>query len=484
MRLEKLIEDIGVVDVRGDLGTDVTGIAYDSRRVKPGGLFFTVRGFTTDGNRFIPDAIRNGAVAIMSEEQPLSVSPVHVRVHNIRKAMAKVADRFYGTPQRSLVMTGVTGTNGKTTTSYLIRSIFMAAGMSCGLIGTIRHFVGGHSVTSLNTTPEAPDIHAFLADMVKVGDAACVMEVSSHALELNRVYGIDYRAAGYLNLTRDHLDFHGDFEHYLNAKSRLFADLPGDATAVVNIDDPYAGHIMNVSRHANILTFGMGERSDIHPIELDLRPDSSVVVFATPMGELHCRLPIPGRYNLMNAMAAAGICLSCGLRSDVVMRGLETAEQGKGRYEVIDAGQDFTVIVDYAHTPDALERVLSSAAELTKGRVIAVFGCGGDRDRGKRPQMGEIATRIADFTVITSDNPRTEDPNAIIADIAAGVVPGSIHEVIPDREAAIDRAIAVAEPRDIVLIAGKGHEDYQIIGTVKHPFDDAETARRVLGTKR
>jgi UDP-N-acetylmuramoyl-L-alanyl-D-glutamate--2,6-diaminopimelate ligase len=295
------------------------------------------------------------------------------------------------------------------------------------------------------------------------------------------VYGIRFRAAAFTNLTRDHLDFHGDFKAYLDAKSILFSGLSGDSTAVVNADDPVAGHIVNVSRGSNILTFGFeGERS-IKPVSMELGAVGTRVVLATPSGRISFDLNLPGRYNVANAMTATGIALACGFPGEVVAQGLSALKSVPGRFQTVDAGQDFTVIVDYAHAPDALERVLLAAREIARGRIISVFGCGGDRDRGKRPMMGGISTRIADFTVVTSDNPRTEDPLAIIDEILTGIDDRSRCETIPDREAAIRRALEIARPGDVVVIAGKGHEDYQILGTKKIHFDDAETARRILG---
>jgi UDP-N-acetylmuramoyl-L-alanyl-D-glutamate--2,6-diaminopimelate ligase len=482
MKLEDLIQDCGTVDVRGDSTVDVNAVACDSRKVGSGTLFIAVRGFNADGNVFIPDAVRKGAVAVMTDSVVDDGGITVVRVSDARKAMAVVADRFYGSPQRSLVMTGVTGTNGKTTTSFMVKSIFDAGGMNCGVIGTINHVVAGKKIQSLNTTPEALDIHSFLARMVDGGQTACSMEVSSHALSLSRVYGIQFRAAAYLNLTRDHLDFHGDFKGYLDAKSILFSELPGDSTAVVNRDDAFADHILSVSRGANTLTFGESVASDIRPLSTGMTPFYSDVALATPAGEMAFRLPIPGRYNIYNAMAAAGIGLACGFPADVIVRGLETVGTVKGRYETVNEGQPFAVIVDYAHTPDALERILRSAREITPGHLIAVFGCGGDRDRGKRPIMGGIASREADLAIVTSDNPRTEDPEAIIADILEGIENRNTCEVLPDREEAIRRALEASHPGDTVVIAGKGHEDYQIIGTERRHFDDSETARRILRT--
>ena len=480
MKLSELISDLEYSEIHGDPSVDIAEIVYDSRKVSPGSLFAAVKGLTADGNTFVPDAIKKGAAAILTESAAAWNDTVVVRVPDVRKAMALVSGRFYNSPQKELVMTGVTGTNGKTTTSYMIKSIFDAGGMDCGIIGTINHVVAGKKIQAVNTTPEAPDIHSFLARMVKARQSACIMEISSHALALSRVYGIQFRAAAYLNLSRDHLDFHGDLETYLETKSILFANLPGDSTAVINRDDPCAEHIITVSRGANILTFGECEGCDIRPVTIDIQTDKSLVALSTPAGEMKFSLPVPGRYNVWNAMAAAGIGLACGFPKEVIIRGLETVEMVKGRYEIVNEGQDFTVIVDYAHTPDALERILLSARELTQGRLVSVFGCGGDRDKGKRPLMGEISARLADYTFITSDNPRTENPDEIISDILTGVPSPENCEVVSDREEAINKALTFARSGDTVIIAGKGHEDYQIIGTEKRHFDDAETARRIL----
>lgn len=480
MLLSELIQGVDYAGVTGDTAVDVTSIVLDSRKVTKGALFAALRGFAVDGNLFAPDAVRKGAVAVLTDGTLDISGATVVRVPDARRVMALLADRFYGSPQESLVMTGVTGTNGKTTTTYMVKSIFEAGGMGCGVIGTIKHIVGKRNIQSLNTTPEAPDIHAMLADMVAAKQTACAMEVSSHSLSLSRVSGIRFRAAAFTNLTRDHLDFHSDFQSYLDAKSILFANLSGDATAVINRDDPSADHIIAISKNANVITFGESEKSDIRPVFMKLGPKETNLILALPGGEISIILPIPGRFNVSNAMAAAGIGLASGLPAEIVARGLETVKTVRGRYEIVDEGQPFVVIVDYAHTPDALERILSSAREITAGRLISIFGCGGDRDRGKRPMMGGISTRIADISVVTSDNPRTEDPIAIIDDIIPGIDAGASYEIVPDREEAIGRALALAKPGDTVVIAGKGHEDYQIVGTEKRHFDDAEIARRFL----
>ncbi|MFC1607531.1 UDP-N-acetylmuramoyl-L-alanyl-D-glutamate--2,6-diaminopimelate ligase [Candidatus Latescibacterota bacterium] len=481
MKLKNLIQNIDNVTITGDPEVEITSIQHDSRKVGNGSLFVAVKGYRFDGDTYIPKAVENGAAAVMTGESRNGIGVPVVHVQDIRKSMALIADRFYSSPQEALVMAGITGTNGKTTTSYMVRSIIETGGLGCGLIGTIRHLVGNREILAVNTTPEASDIHASLADMVIAGQSACVMEVSSHALFLSRVHGIRFRAVALTNITRDHLDFHGTFEEYLAAKSILFSGLSGDSTAVVNSDDPSSGHIIDVARDGKILTYGFDSLSDIRPLKYDLTPSGSTFEFTTPSGTFGGTLPIPGRFNISNAMAATGIGIACGFPLDVIAHGLETLDPVSGRYELVDEGQDFAVIVDYAHTPDALERILSSVRELTTGRLLSVFGCGGDRDNGKRPMMGEASARIADISVVTSDNPRSEEPTAIINDIVKGIPSGTSYEVIPDREEAIARAIKLAESGDAIVIAGKGHEDYQIINGKKYHFDDAEIARKYLG---
>ena len=399
MKLENVVKGIHNVDFTGDMNVDIKSIEYDSRKVNPGSLFIAVNGLKTDGNLFVSDARGKGAVAIITEERNVKTSLPVIFVPDIRKAMAIVSDNFYSSPQDSLVMAGITGTNGKTTTSYMVKSIFERGGLNCGLIGTIRHIVGNESVQSLNTTPEAPDIHRMLADMVNAHQAACVMEVSSHSLALSRVYGIRYRAAAFLNLTQDHLDFHENFQNYLNAKSILFCSLPGDSTAVINGDDPYSGHIRTVSRGSNIFTFGINQEFDIYPTDLSLLPDKTLVTLKTPYGSIDIAIPLPGKFNVYNAMAAVGIGLACGFPPEVIGPGIESMPKVKGRFETISLGQNFSVIIDYAHTPDALERALQTAREITTGRLISVFGCGGDRDKSKRPIMGGISSQKADLTL-------------------------------------------------------------------------------------
>ena len=484
MKLNDLLHALDNVEVLGSTEVEIHSIHHDSRKVDYGSLFIAVKGFMSNGNDYIPTAVHKGAAAVMTDSDVTVTDVPVVRVQDARKAMALVSNRFYGNPQDLLIMTGITGTNGKTTTSYMVKSIFETGGFSCGVIGTIRHLIGKNEIAAANTTPEAPDIHASLAGMVEAQQSACVMEVSSHALMMSRVYGINYRAVAFTNITRDHLDFHGSFEQYLDAKSILFSSLSGDSTAVVNMDDPHSDHIIRVSRGGQVLTYGNAADCSIRPVSSELAPHGSKFALATPLGTIDVSLSIPGKFNISNAMAAAGIGIACGLPVDIIGEGLSSLKSVRGRYETIDEGQDFSVIIDYAHTPDALERILSSVKELTSGRLISVYGCGGDRDRGKRPIMGEISARIADISVVTSDNPRTEDPLAILHEILEGVPSGAVHEVFPDRAEAINRALELAVKGDAVVIAGKGHEDYQIINGEKLHFDDAEIARTYLRTKK
>ncbi|MFC1650672.1 UDP-N-acetylmuramoyl-L-alanyl-D-glutamate--2,6-diaminopimelate ligase [Candidatus Latescibacterota bacterium] len=486
MKLSDLIDGIEMIASTGDLSSEIVSIEYNSRKVKDGSLFIAVQGFTFDGNSYIEDAVKKGAAGIVTDIPDTKVDVPAIIVADTRKAMAFIADRFYGSPQNSIVMTAVTGTNGKTTVTYMIKSIFEASGIGCGLIGTIGHIVGNETIESLNTTPESIDIHSMLSKINNANQHACAMEVSSHALALSRVHGIQFRAAAFTNISRDHLDFHGDFNDYLDAKSTLFSTLSGDSTAVVNLDDPNAEHIINVSRGCKILTFGFNKSCEIHPVSYELGTHGSDIVLSTPAGQREMNLPIPGKFNISNAMAAVGIGLACGLQLDEIAAGLESLKSVRGRYENIDEGQDYSVIIDYAHTPDALENILSSVREITKGRLISVFGCGGDRDKGKRPEMGEISTRLADYTIITSDNPRTENPEDIVSDIIKGVVEKaekSGYKTVVDRESGISEAINMARADDSIVIAGKGHEDYQIIGREKRHFDDSEIVRSKIKAK-
>jgi UDP-N-acetylmuramoyl-L-alanyl-D-glutamate--2,6-diaminopimelate ligase len=477
---------------------EVTGLAYDSRRVTAGALFVAVRGQHVDATAFAADAVRRGAVAVVAETPPpAEVHAPWLVTADARLALAELAAAFYDHPSRALSVVGITGTNGKTTTAYLASAILERAGVRCGRIGTIGYVWPGAERDAHHTTPEAPDLQALLRQMVDGGCRACVMEVSSHALALRRVDAIRFRAAVFTNLTRDHLDFHGSFEAYFEAKRRLFDLLPEDGWAVVNLDDPYGQRILDAGLRRPV-TYAVDRPADVTPGPFALSFDGLRFDVRTPRGRVPVSSRLVGRPNVYNILAAAAVAVAWDLPAEAIARGVADVEQVPGRFQVVSAPDDpVTVVVDYAHTDDALKNLLETARPLAAGRLITVFGCGGDRDRTKRPLMGAVAARLSDVVVVTSDNPRTEDPEAIIADILRGVPSASgrasarpaggrapVCLAIPDRREAIARAIREAQPGDVVLIAGKGHERYQILGDRAIPFDDADVARAVLGERR
>jgi UDP-N-acetylmuramoyl-L-alanyl-D-glutamate--2,6-diaminopimelate ligase len=454
---------------------EVADLAYDTRQVVPGTLFFCVPGFTRDGHDFAPAAIERGAVALVVE-RTLGLGVPEVLVPSARAAMAPVAARFFGDPTASLQTVGITGTNGKTTTAFLVRALLEEGGRPTGLLGTVTSVIGGLEHEVVRTTPEAIDLQRTFRAMLDAGDRACVMEVSSHALELHRADAIHFAAAVFTNLTQDHLDFHGTMEAYFDAKRRLFTELR-PAAAVVNVDDPYGRRLADELSGATTFSLERDATFRATSVETELRGSRFTVSSST--GDLELESPLRGRFNVYNVLGAVAAARSLGVAADDCVRAVRTAGQVPGRFEPVDEGQDFAVLVDYAHTPDSLENVLKAARALTRGRVHVVFGCGGDRDRGKRPLMGEIATRLGDRVVVTSDNPRSEDPEAIIEEILAGAGQGVQHD--PDRRAAIAETIAGAEAGDVVVIAGKGHEQGQEFADGrKVPFDDRTVARELL----
>jgi UDP-N-acetylmuramoyl-L-alanyl-D-glutamate--2,6-diaminopimelate ligase len=451
---------------------EIGGLAYDNRAVEPGTLFFCVPGFTRDGHDFAPDAIARGAAALVVA-RPLGLGVPEVQVEDVRAAMAVAAARFYGDPTARLDVIGVTGTNGKTTTAFLVRSLLEAAGRRCGLLGTVTSVVAGRERPTVRTTPEAIDLQRTFREMLDGGDTACAMEISSHALELRRADGIHVAVAIFTNLTQDHLDFHPTMEAYFQAKRRLFAS-PLTDVRVVNVGDPYGRRLAD---EFPAVTIG----GDYRAVSVRSGFTGTDCTFVTPDGDFDVHVPLPGAFNVTNALGAWAACRAVGVQPDVLARALPEAARVPGRFEPVAEGQPFAVLVDYAHTPDSLENVLRAARELAEGRVIAVFGAGGDRDRGKRPLMGEIGARLADVCLVTSDNPRSEEPEAIIAEILAGARGAANVSSDPDRRATIHRAIALAEPGDVVVIAGKGHEQGQEFeGGRKEPFDDVAVAREAL----
>jgi UDP-N-acetylmuramoyl-L-alanyl-D-glutamate--2,6-diaminopimelate ligase len=492
-----LLEALTDKTVLGPIPATVSGVAYDSRTVKPGELFVAVPGLRRDGRRYVDDALARGAAAVVLEGQDLleGAATGRVLVPSSREALARLADAYYGHPSGELTVIGITGTNGKTTTSYLVDALLTSRGQRTGLIGTVQYRVGTEVIPAGHTTPEAVELQLLLRRMVDAGVTAVAMEVSSHALALSRVEGIDFDVAVFTNLTQDHLDFHVTMDAYRQAKRHLFtllaAGLKSGRAAVVNADDP-AGVGMVEGLPIRTITYGMRGPADVRPASWTSGAEGIRMSVRTPLDRLDIVSPLVGEHNVMNLLAAAAVGVALGISPEAIGRALSSVDSVPGRFERVEAGQPFLVIVDYAHTPDALERTLETAQKLRApgGRLAVVFGCGGDRDRGKRPLMGAIAARLADHVWITSDNPRSERPEAIIADIVAGIpAEGSgdpaldLHETIPDRKLAIERALDWARAGDIVVIAGKGHETYQVVGSEVLPFDDRIQARAALARR-
>ena len=455
----------------------VSGLAYDNRLVEPGSVFFCVPGFTRDGHDFAPDAVARGAAALVVTH-PLGLGVPEIVVEDVRSAMALAAARFHGDPTARLPVAGITGTNGKTTTAFLVRALLEAAGVQCGLLGTVTSVIGGVEHPVVRTTPEAIDLQRTFAAMLEGGDRACAMEISSHALELRRADGIHVAAAVFTNLTQDHLDFHPDMEAYFQAKRLLFAS-PLTSVRIANADDEYGRRLAD--EFAGTVTFALDREADYRAVDFRSSFTGSTFRALTPDGEFDVAIALPGRFNVLNALGAWAAARALGVGAEAIAGALAEAGRVPGRFEPVDEGQPFAVLVDYSHTPDSLENALRAARELSTNRVLTVFGAGGDRDRGKRPLMGAIAAREADIAVVTSDNPRSEDPDAIIAEIVAGIDDRAGIEVDADRRAAIARAVALAEPGDVVVIAGKGHEQGQEFAEGrKEPFDDVTVAREAL----
>jgi UDP-N-acetylmuramoyl-L-alanyl-D-glutamate--2,6-diaminopimelate ligase len=454
----------------------VTSLSYDSRTAGPGALFFCVSGFERDGHDFAAEAVAAGAVALVVERR-LGLGVPELVVASVREAMPGLAARFHGDPSAQLRVVGVTGTNGKTTTAFLVRALLEAAGISCALLGTVKSVIGGQERELGRTTPEAIELQAAFAAMLRAGDRACAIEVSSHALELHRADATHFAAAIFTNLTQDHLDFHPSMEHYFAAKRRLLELGPG--LAVVNVDDPYGRRL--AGDFPDAVTFGLEHEADYAARRISFTLSGAAFVLASAAGEIELRSPLPGRFNVANVLGAVAAVHRLGVPLERIADALPGTPPVPGRFQPVDEGQPFAVLVDYAHTPDSLENVLRAARSLTTGRLICVFGCGGDRDRGKRPQMGRIAAELADAVVVTSDNPRSEDPEAIVAEVLAGAGASPTTSAVVDRRAAIAQGIAEAAAGDVVVIAGKGHEQGQEFAAGrKLPFDDVEVAREAL----
>jgi UDP-N-acetylmuramoyl-L-alanyl-D-glutamate--2,6-diaminopimelate ligase len=483
------------VTIRELLDRKPTAIAYDSRQVRPGAIFVALRGVHADGARFAPLAIASGAMAVVAESAaPAGVAVPWVRVPNARAALAELAAGFYGHPSEELALVGITGTNGKTTTAYLLSAIFESAGIRCGRVGTIGYLVAGREQNASRTTPEAPDLQQMLREMVTQGCGACVMEVSSHALALRRVDGLRFAAGVFTNLTRDHLDFHGDMESYFGAKRRLFEMLPDGAVGVINVDDRRGADLLAAARRP--VTYAIDAAADVRPGPLSFSLDGLTFDVRTPRGTVHVHSPLVGRPNAYNILAACATAMALDLPFSAIEAGLAGLAHVPGRFQLVsDPADDVKVIVDYAHTDDALKNLLETARPMATGRVVTVFGAGGDRDRTKRPLMGAVAARLSDLVIVTSDNPRSEDPVRIIDEVRRGIVmpadrigpkgqKGTPSLAIVDRAEAIEKAVKDARPGDLILVAGKGHEKYQVIGDREIPFDDVDVARAALARRR
>jgi UDP-N-acetylmuramoyl-L-alanyl-D-glutamate--2,6-diaminopimelate ligase len=466
-----------------------TGVTHDSRRVRPGSVFVALRGLKVDGVTFAPQAIAAGAAAVVSEHAAdSSADVVWITVPDARLALAYLAAEFNGQPSHRMRVVGITGTNGKTTTGYLVSAILEAAGIKCGLMGTVLYRLGDRDFEATRTTPEAPDVQAFMREMRTAGCGACVMEVSSHALALRRVDGIRFAAGVFTNLTRDHLDFHAGMDDYFAAKRRLFEMLPEGAPAVINLDDPRGASLVEVVERP--VTYGLSTSADVSPGALSYSLDGLRFDVRSPRGPVHVRSKLVGKPNVYNILAAVATTSALDVPAEAIEQGLEHLAGVPGRFEIASTpADDVTVVVDYAHTDDALRNLLETARPVAVRRLITVFGAGGDRDKTKRPLMGMVAARLSDVVVITSDNPRSEDPNRIIDEVRRGADPetrqsGAEVLVRPDRRDAILHAVGLADPGDVVLVAGKGHEKYQEIGGRTFAFDDVEVAREALTSRR
>lgn len=490
MLLEALVEGLEEKRITGDRNVDVANLAYDSRKVSGGTAFFCIRGLVHDGHDFAKNAVAAGASALFIEREPevdLPDDVTIIKVPSTRAALALCASRFFDDPSGKVTLVGVTGTNGKTTTTYLVERICRLAGHKTGLIGTIENRIGDTVEPVLHTTPESLDLQRLLSRMVEQGVGTVVMEVSSHALDLHRVTGCSFDVVVFTNLTQDHLDYHLSIEAYFSAKQRLFSqgELGEERIAVINMDDPY-GVRLDAETTVETITCSIGGKTDISASNLDISASGNRFLLGIRGESMELTTRLQGRFNVYNSMSAAGVGLALGIGRDRIKDGIQSLPGVPGRFESINSGQGFTVIVDYAHTPDGIRNLLEACREVTDGRVIIVVGCGGDRDKGKRPLMAQVAVTLSELAVFTSDNPRTEDPARILEMMVEGVADAGPHErylVEPDRRAAIRLALETAEPGDLVVVAGKGHESGQILSGEIVPFDDREVVREILKEK-
>lgn len=477
MKLTDLIKDLKPVKINGKSDIGINKIEYDSRKVTQNDVFVAVRGYKTDGHNYIEQAIKNGAAAVIAEEHTENIKVCEIITDNTRKALSLVSAAYYGYPSKKMKLIGITGTNGKTTTTYLVKSILEFAGYKVGLIGTNQNMIGSKVIPTERTTPESLELQKLFADMVAEGAEYCVMEVSSHSLCLDRVYANQFYIGAFTNLTQDHLDFHKTMEEYAKAKSILFTMCE---RAVVNADDKYVNAIIE-NADCKVVKYGINKKSDILAKNIKYNQRGVLFEVETPFGSENIRLDIPGEFSVYNALCAIGVCQGTGVGISDIAKALILAKGVKGRAEVLSTPTDYTVMIDYAHTPDGLENIIGTVKGFCRGRVITVFGCGGDRDATKRPKMGKIAGDLSDFCVVTSDNPRTEDPDAIIKDILSGMTDVKAEYVaICDRTEAIEYAMRIAKENDIIILAGKGHETYQILKDKTIHYDEREIVRDIL----
>jgi len=500
MKLGQILKGMTEYDLIGDPEREIEGLAYDSRQVKPGYMFVALRGNRLDGHHFLERAVENGAVALVAEEfKTLDRAVERVRVPDARRALSRLAVQFYDRPFKGLNLIGITGTNGKTTTSYLLEAILTASGARPGVLGTINYRFSGKHYPAPVTTPESLDLMHLMRQMADGGATDVIMEVSSHALDQKRTADCPFRVAIFTNISRDHLDYHKSMEAYFRAKSRLFEGLEKGRSgkgphAIINIDDP-KGKDLAALTHAKVLTYGLEKGGDVRAVSITAEPAGIRARLITPVGEQRIRSPLMGEFNVYNIMAAAGGAISLGIPLDQVAQGIEQLKVVPGRLEPVENRRGIIVVVDYAHTPDALLKTIKALKDYAEGRLIAVFGCGGDRDKGKREVMGLVAGEHSDLVFITSVNPRSEDPSEIVKEIEKGTRKSGMERgewrahsqfnrsgyfVEPDRRVAIRKALSMAENKDVVLIAGKGHEDYQIVGSERRHFDDREEAALAL----
>ncbi len=482
MKLRELLKGIEVLRTEGSLDVPISGIHYDSRQVTPGSLFFCIEGYKVDGHNYAAMAVEKGAVAVLLRKDiQLPEGVTKIFVSETREYMGLLSSSFYGNPTENLILFGVTGTNGKTTTTYMIRSILEQAGKKTGLIGTITNLIGDRMIPTEHTTPESPDLQQLLHQMVQENVDTAVMEVSSHSLALSRVAGCTFQVGIFTNLTQDHLDFHGTLENYREAKAKLFEQ---SQLAIINVDDE-SGRIILEGLESPSFTYGIYKPADIFARDIEIMAEGVSFNLHILGGKISINLQIPGIFSVYNALAAASACYAAGISLKDIQLGLEAIRGVSGRFELLDTNTDYSVIIDYAHTPDGLKNILTTARDLTDGRIVTLFGCGGDRDSAKRPLMGEVCGEYSDFCIVTSDNPRNEEPMDIINDILPGLIKTDCpYELIVDRKEAIKYALDNARTGDVIILAGKGHETYQLLKGQTIPFDEKQIVAQILGREK